>query len=118
MDYVLFYSLVFVIGTAISWVTLLIVIPIAQKLADFSMPPWPETLWKLAVVAGAYNGVLLALTPVNIFLAWIAMAVVFFSLMVKWFDVDFFGAVIIVVVSAVVRFVANMLLAGLLMKMH
>lgn len=42
------YVLGFLIGTAVSWVSLLIVMPIAQRLAEFSMPPWPEALWKLA----------------------------------------------------------------------
>jgi len=97
------YVIMFLVGTFISWVVLLIVVPIAQKLADFSMPPWPEALWKLAVVAGVINLVALLLDPVNWFLSWIVAAVLFWVLMVKWFDVDFFGATIIVVISWVVR---------------
>ena len=98
------YAIAFLAGTFITWVILLIVVPIAQKLADFGMPPWPETLWKLAVVAAAYVAVTVALNPVHGFVSEIGGAIVFFFLMVKWFQIDFFGAVIIVVVSGFVRF--------------
>ena len=97
------YVLLFLIGTAVSWVTLLIVIPVAQKLADFSMPPWSEMLWKLAVVAVAGSVVAAAVTPIHPWLSWIVGAIVFWVFMVKWFDIDLFAAIVIVVVSWVVR---------------
>ena len=93
----------FVIASLISWVSLLIIIPIARKVADFSMPPWPETLWKLAVIAAAGNGVAVVLDPLNTFLSWAVGIFVFFGLLYKLFDVDFFGALVIVVVSWLVR---------------
>lgn len=99
MDYVLG----FLIGTAVSWVSLLIIVPIAQRLAEFSMPPWPEALWKLAVIAAVANAISIALGPVHVWLSWIVGFVAFWWLMVKWFDVDLFGAVIIVVVSWFLR---------------
>jgi hypothetical protein len=92
----------FLIWTFISWVTLLVVIPIAQRLADFAMPPLGQLLWTLAVVAAVTNAVTLGLTLVNPFLGWLAGIIVFFVFMVKWFQIDFFGGVIIVVVSWVV----------------
>jgi len=103
MDYVV----TFLLGTLISWILLLIVVPISQKLADFSFPPWPETLWKLAVIAGATNATNMALTPVHWILALLGGPAVFFILMYKWFDIDFFGAVIIVVVHAIVSRVVS-----------
>lgn len=99
------YLILILIGTAITWVGLLIVIPIAQKLADFAMPPWPETLWKLAVVAGAVNVVTVLLDPVNSWLALLVGAGVFWALMVRWFRIDLFGAVIIVFLSWMLRWV-------------
>lgn len=99
------YVIAFLVGTLISWISLLIVIPISRKLADFSMPPWPETLWKLAVVAASGNLLTIVLDPVHFVLGWVAGIVVFFVLMVKWFNVDFFGAVVIVVVSWIFRIV-------------
>ena len=42
------YLLSFLIGTVITWVMLLIVLPIARLLADFSLPPWPDRMAKLA----------------------------------------------------------------------
>ncbi len=107
-------ALTFLIGTALSWVMLLIIIPIARKLADFSMPPWSQALWKLAVVAAVVNAIEIGLDPVNGWLSWIVSAIAFWVLMVKWFDVDFFGAVIIVVVTAVVRTLVITLLMALL----
>ena len=110
----MFYVLVFLIGTIITWVTLLIVIPIAQKLADFGFPPWPETLWKLAVIAAGVNAASVALDPVHWLLATLVSAIVFFTFMVKWFQIDFFGAMIIVVVSLIVRSVLMIFAMGAL----
>jgi len=93
----------FLVGTVISWITLLIVIPIAQKLADFGMPPLPQMLWMLAVVALAGNGVSTVLAFVSPFLGMVGGFVVFWTLMWKWFDLDLWGAVIIVLVTWVVR---------------
>lgn len=108
------YLLHFLLGTAISWITLLIVIPIAQKLADFSMPPWGETLWKLAVVAAAGSAVAVVVNPINVWLSWIVGAVIFWIFMVKWFDVDLFAAGVIVAVSWVARaYLANVIFMAL-----
>lgn len=97
------FLITFAIGSVISWVLLLVIVPIAQRLADFSLPPWPETLWKLAVVVVAVNAVSVALEMVNVWLSYIGGAVVFWVFMVKWFDVDFFGAFIIIAVTVIVR---------------
>lgn len=109
-----FYVLSFLVATIITWVILLIVVPIAQKLADFGMPPWPEALWKLAVISGGVNLVSLALDPIHWLLAIVASAIVFWVLMVKWFQVDFFGAVIIVAIGWIVRSVLMIYLLGAL----
>jgi hypothetical protein len=37
-------ALVLLFGAAFSWVALVILIAVGQKLADLSVPPWPETL--------------------------------------------------------------------------
>ena len=106
------FLLSFVIATAISWVLLLIIIPIAQKVSQFSMPPWGEALWKLAVVAAASNAAAVAANPLHWFLGTVAGAVVFFVLMHKWFDVDLFDAIVITAVSWIVRQVVFMALIG------
>ena len=102
------------VGTVISWITLLIVIPIAQKLADFGMPPLPQMLWMLAVVAVASNGASTFLALVNPFLGLVGGFIVFWTLMWKWFDLDLWGAVIIVVVSWVIRMFLLTAVMGLL----
>jgi len=98
------FLVAFLLTAFFSWITLLIVLPIAQKLADFGLPDLPNLLWQVAVVVLIVNGVEAALTPVHGTVAWLASAVVFWTLMVKWFHVDFFGAVIIVVVQFVLYY--------------
>lgn len=110
------YVIIFVLGTIVSLISLLIVIPIARKLADFSMPPWPEALWKLAVVSACGNAVAMGLDHINGFLSLIVGAAVFWTFMVKWFDVDFFGAIVIVIVSWVLRIILGSVLIGLAMS--
>ena len=110
------YVVAIVVGAILSWILLLIVIPIARRIADFSLPPWPETLWKLAVVAVVGSTINVVLDPVNTWISLIASFVVFMVFMVKWFDVDFFGAVIIVVVSQFVRYLLYAAIVAALMS--
>ncbi len=108
------YVTTFLVGTFVSWVGLLIVIPIAQKLADFSMPEWSERLWKLAIVAAAGSAISVALDPVNVWLSLIAGGIVFWVLMVKWFQIDIFGALIIMLVTTMVKWIFGAILLGIL----
>jgi hypothetical protein len=102
------------IGALGTWLTLLIVTPLAGRIAQFSFPGWKDALWKLAVVALATNAVTAVLEPVNGTLSWIVSAIVFWVLMVKWFDVDFLGAVVIIVISLLVRmFVIGAIIAAI-----
>lgn len=111
------YVVAFLVGTVLQWVVLLIVIPIAQKLTDFSLPPWPERMWKLAVVSAATVGISLLLMPVNWFPALVVGAIAFFGLLYKWFDIDLLGAIVIVIASRVVAAILNgLLLAGLMAR--
>jgi len=61
-------------------------------------------LWKLGVVAVVGNIISVVLDPVNTWISLIVSFVVFLVFMVRWFDVDFFGALIIIVVFLFVRF--------------
>lgn len=71
-------------------------------------------MWKLAVVVVAANAASEALGTVHFFLAWIGGAAVFWIFMVKWFEVDFFGAFIIIAITVTVRAWLVFLLMGLL----
>ena len=105
------YVLPYFVNVVFTWVSLLVVIPIAQRLADFSLPPWGERMWKLAVVAAVACAVSLGVGMVNGWLGWIASGIVAFGLFRWWFDMDLFGAVIVVIVNAVVQ----MILGGLVL---
>jgi hypothetical protein len=94
----------------------LIVVPIAQKIADFSMPPWLEAAWKLGVVAVAGTLVALVVGLLSPFLGWIAGGVVFWILMWRWFDVDFRGAIVIAILVRVLAVVVALVALGALAK--
>ena len=105
--------IVILFGTLFSWISLVILIAVGQNLADLSVPAWPETLWKLAVIAAIPN-ILVVLLPLNPILTSLIIIVVFWTFMVKWFQVDFLGAVILSVLSAIIRAVLLATIAGLL----
>jgi predicted lysophospholipase L1 biosynthesis ABC-type transport system permease subunit len=98
------YVIGFAIGTVLSWIAFVVIVPIAEKLAQFSFPPWPQTLWKLAVVAAVVNAVMIALAPLHPLLSFGAGMGVFWVLMVKWFYVDVYRAIIFVIVGFVVTY--------------
>jgi hypothetical protein len=112
------YLLGFAIGVAITWVMLMIVIPIARLIADFSLPPWPETMVRLLVIAAAVNFIQIFLGEVNGLLAIIASAIVFFTLLHKWFDVDVWAAIMIVIISWAVRMALFWALVRLLLSLR
>ncbi|MBT3199878.1 MAG: hypothetical protein HN350_08170 [Phycisphaerales bacterium] len=103
-------------GIFFSWISLVILIAVGQNIADLSVPPWPETLWKLAVVACVPN-ILVMLLPLNPILTGLIVIVVFWTFMVKWFDVDFLGAIILSVLSMIIRAALLMAIEGLLQSM-
>ena len=97
------------------WVLLLVVIPIAQRLADFSTPGLPELAWKLIVIVAIKNVAALGVTMViSPFYGEIAGIVLFLAALTKVLDLDVFGAIMIVLVSWMLR---NFLLAVLLVRM-
>ena len=97
----------FPLGCVAFWILLLIVVLLAQKLADFALPPWPETMLKLGVIAVLVNTLTAGLDMVNVWLSWIGGAALFWALIVKWFEVDPFGALMIIAVARPIgRFLA------------
>lgn len=108
------YLAAFVINTAVTWVVLLLVILIGRKVADLSTPGTPELMWRLAIIAAACCGVALALESVNEYLGMAVAAVVFWTLMVKWFDVDLLGAFVLTIISWFVKGVIMMVLLSAL----
>ena len=100
--------LALLIGSAVEWLILCAVVPLAQRLADFSLPPPLEMAWKLFLIVLATNLVSYGVgTGLGVpLLGSIVGLVVFWAGIVKVFEVDLFGAVIIIVV----RFFVNMFL--------
>ena len=81
------YVIAFFVYTAISWIFLMIVLPIARNIVDFSLPPMGELAWRAAVVAGAGAITDLVLSPISGILALVGGLVVFYGLMYKFFDI-------------------------------
>jgi len=106
--------LALVVGSLIEWVILLIVIPIAQRLADFSTPAPVETAWKLLVIVLLKNVIGFGIGDVaGWFFGRVAGIVVFWGGLKKVFDIDLFGAGIIIVVSFLVQtFLITILMAA------
>ena len=93
------------IGILFSWIVLAIVMPIARKLSDFSLPPWQETVPKVGVIAAmTYLTQYFVGAFISGFLGYVASVIVFFAMLYKWFDIDAWAAMVIVIVSWVVRF--------------
>lgn len=92
---------VLVFASLLEWVLLLVVTPIAQRLADFSMPPAIEMAWKLAVLVLLKNaiGYGISVAANNRWLGVIALLVAFFVGLKKVLDVNLHAAAVIVVLS-------------------
>ena len=102
--------LTLLICCAVEWLVLCFVVPIAQRLADFSLPPPVEMAGKLLVIVLTTNLVsfgIIALIGSSLLANILALAV-FWGGMVKVFEVDMFGAIIIVVM----RFLVQMFVVG------
>ena len=102
-----------IVGSLFNWAVLMIMIPVASRIAGFSFPGLKESAWKLAVVVLATNLIAFALSPVIGMWAAIVNLVIFWTAMVKWFDVDLIGAVVIVVLSFLVNMAMGMVIVGL-----
>ena len=113
------YVIGWLVGLVIGWVSLLVVMLIAQRFADFGMPPFVDFAWKAAVVVGVTMGVDMGLDQVHPWLGWGASLIIWAILMMSLFDLDMFQLVVIVVVSWILQLLlmmlAMMLLGGLLM---
>jgi hypothetical protein len=114
MSNVLGYAVVFVLMTVLQWVILLIAVPIAQRLMDFSLPLWPERTWKLAVVAAGVTLASMLLSPLHVpLLPMIGSVLVLWAMMARWFDVGPASAFVVSLVSgAMSYFLALFVLAG------
>jgi len=93
------YLVAWLIGVALGWVVLLVVMLIAQRIADFGMPPFAEFAWRAAVVVGVTSAVGGALDLIHPWLSLGVCVLLWIGLMEKLFDLDFYQIVVIVLVS-------------------
>jgi len=105
----------FLVACVLTWVMLLAVVWVAQKLADFSLPPWSETLWKLAVISLAMNGPMMFTGFAFLLMGWMVGFVILWILLAKWLDMGGFGLALILIMSVILRpFVIGFFLLSLL----
>lgn len=101
------------VAFVIQWAILMVVIPIAGRIAGFSFPGFKFAAGRLAVVVLATSIASAFLSPVSSLLAWAVSLVIFWVAMVKWFDVDLMGAAVICVVNFFVQMGAGFVLAAI-----
>lgn len=107
----------FLISVAVDWLALMIVLPVAQRLADFALPGLVERSWKLLAIILASSLTTLVVALAQPLVGTLAGLAVFWIGMVKVFDVDFFGAVIIVLIRWLLGMFVTAALVGLLVSL-
>ncbi len=105
-----------VVGAVLNWAALMVVIPLAARIASFSFPGLKEAAGKLAVLVLVTNAISVTLSPQIGIGASILILIIFWTAMVKWFDVNFIGAVVIVVLNAIVNFFLGVLIGVALLS--
>ena len=78
----------FALNALIQWAVLMIVIPIAGRVAGFGFPGPKEAGWRLATLVVVTSVVSIALGSVTHLGVGLTNAIIFWVAMVKWFDVD------------------------------
>jgi len=109
------YLALWLIGSFILWLLLLLALLSASRIADFSLPPVGPFLGKAAIVAAGVTGAGVGLDFVSGFLSWIVAMALFFGLLIKLFDMDLWGAVAVVIATWVLSRLAilGLMAAGL-----
>ena len=102
------YLALWLIGSFILWLLLLLALVITARIADFSLPPVGAFLGKAAIVAAGVTGAAIGLDAVSGFLSWIVAVALFFGLLIKLFDMDLWGAVAVVIATWVLSRLALM----------
>jgi hypothetical protein len=97
-----------------NWIVLMVVVVIAQRLADFPLPPWVELAWKLAAILAVTILASFLLDRVSPILGWLASAVIFWVGLWKVLELDMFGVVVIWVLNMVLRWILGGILIAAL----
>jgi len=99
MEYVVFW----LIGSAISWVLLVVAMFLAHRFAAMSLPPLGPFLGKTAGVVLISNALALALEP----FLWIGGTLIAFGtfclMMMKLFDLEFWQLMVIAITTWLLR---------------
>jgi len=102
------------LGILITWVLLMVIIPIAQKLGDFELPPMAERAWKLAIMAAALAVASALLGDTFFLIPFIVQFVITWTCMHFFFDADLFGVGMVYFVSMIVNWILSMTLFTML----
>jgi hypothetical protein len=100
------------VNIILEWALGVIIMPIAPKACGLLLAPLPERAWRLLVIVVLTVAMSTGLGFINGFLGWLAGLIVFWAGIIKVFDIDLFGAIIIVVVRLVISCLVGFALAG------
>ena len=82
------YLIVWLIGTGISWVMLVVALILVRRIADVGFASLGDLLWRAAVVVAAVNVAATAASMLSGILGWIVAMVMFVGMLMKMFDLD------------------------------
>lgn len=91
--------MVFFLLTGVSWLSLLVILPVAQAFGSMCLPTWPDRIWRTGIVACAGTWAGMVAGMVHWALAPFACALVLWSLMRRWFDMDAYALVVTAILS-------------------
>lgn len=107
-----------VVQSILTWIVLMVIVPFAQRVAEFGLPPLGEMAWKLMVVVVLANTIEVTFGLAGWWVGWLAGGVAFWAGMYQVFEgLDFFGACIIVVINWVLQWILMMTLLSAVRRM-
>ena len=89
-------------ATALLWVSFMIVMTLTAKVLDFGLPVLTETMWKLAVLAFCVS-VADVILPIGGLFGFLVTTTVFLVGASKWFEMEFYQAALVTVLSRIVQ---------------
>ena len=89
-------------ATALLWVSFMIVMTLTAKVLDFGLPVLTDTMWKLAILAFCVT-VADFILPFGCLLNYIVTTLIFLAGASKWFEMEFYQAALVTVLSRIVQ---------------
>lgn len=107
----LIFLLNVLITAALMWVMLLVVVFLLRRLLDYSLPRWPEVMWRLAIVAGGTGVASVAGTWAHAYLGMLIWLIAGWILLVKVLGLGVGAGLVVVLAAAFLPMLVLLLMA-------